>query len=324
MSTQCTCQPIGRSTFAFALCVVALATSTLGLIRNSGMQFGPTDVNSRARPTESVLDLGLSSGTKLVLNIGSNVDPILPRLPVDDICTFVIAFEPVVYERIPSHPALHVLPAAVSSFDGLSSMHLYNKNGASSSFSTPRKTGQRWNSGKRDQGIKVVPVLSMLTVMNSLDNYEVGFIKTDMQGFDFKAISSVKPESWKTTFKVPHMKTEVYLDNLSTYVGVSNDLCNDWLPYMKEAGYIFEGLSSPVDGYESQDALEITCLNRKRVTDIANETMKENDALWRHFAIPSANNLSLTYDYPLLKKDLDPDFFHSEEEYAKCYQRKPK
>jgi hypothetical protein len=87
----------------------------------------------------STVQLDLPSSAKFVLlNIGSNVDPVLP--PANDSCVVAIAFEPLVHASIPPAPRLFVVPAAVSDSASLSTMRLFDKNaGQSSSLLTASK-----------------------------------------------------------------------------------------------------------------------------------------------------------------------------------------
>lgn len=269
------------------------------------------DWDSSSTKSSRFLDLGLPNGTKILLNFGSNLDPIIPRPEDDDECTVTIAFEPIVHNAIPSHPAVYVVPIAVADYDGLAMMNVYNTDGVSSSLSTPVMTA-KWNRGKRATGPKVVPVLSVKTIMQTLVDKRVAFIKTDMQGFDFAAISSVSPETWKHKYQIPHLITEVYLESVKTYAGVSNDLCLDWLPFMKKAGYIFEGLTGNVQGYESQGSLEETCRQQASRGDVAGKKQRENgislleaNALWRHYSQPPTpiGDISTMYEYPVLGQE---------------------
>lgn len=102
-------------------------------------------------------------------------------------------------------------------------MHMYNKNGVSSSLTKPSYEGF-WN--KNGGSIKVVPTMSMRTILESLQLYAIDFIKTDMQGHDFSAISSAGDLLVKQGVK--RLMTEVYWGNVVTYQGIRNDLCKDW------------------------------------------------------------------------------------------------
>lgn len=84
----------------------------------------------------------------VVLNLGSNVDPLVPELfePLDRDHPFdlvwrgdsirTIAFEPVpsVVQRIEGKPWLHMVSAAVAGYSGVKPIHVYNVNAQSSSL----------------------------------------------------------------------------------------------------------------------------------------------------------------------------------------------
>jgi hypothetical protein len=188
------------------------------------------------------MKISLPYGTKkVIINIGSNIDPIVPR--EGDFSTHALAFEPIVSELIQPHPQLTVIPAAVSDASGLQTMRVYNERGVSSSLAKPAST-QHWNNvPKRDGVEKIVPILSFQDVLDSIPlDIEIAFIKTDMQGFDFKAVSSVGQAL--VSRGVKRLLTEVYLENTNTYEDVENDFCLHWIQYMSSVGYAIHQLGS--------------------------------------------------------------------------------
>jgi hypothetical protein len=82
-------------------------------------------------------EIRLADSVRTVLvNIGSNLEPLLP--PDNDPTVAAIAFEPIVHCNVSQlHPRLYVVPAAVSSEDGLATMEVLHVNGVSSSLSSP-------------------------------------------------------------------------------------------------------------------------------------------------------------------------------------------
>ena len=100
----------------------------------------------------------------VMLNVGSFVTPVLPE--GDD--TIAIAFEPVVGCEIPSHPNLYVVHTAVSANSSLATMQVYNR-GISSSLSTANPGW--WNTGKRHGGMRIVPTLSLATIIDSIPEH---------------------------------------------------------------------------------------------------------------------------------------------------------
>ena len=175
------------------------------------------------------------NASQVLLNLGCNLAPVLPHDTNED--AVVLCFEPIpsVVRRIPAHPRLSTIPAAVSSFDGVATMHTYAKNAQSSSLGARAKE-MDWNDdpARGDGDQFVVPVLSLRSVYASLAGVHVSYIKTDMQGADFTAISSLPVDVLRRT---PFLLTEVWLENVQSYVGFRNDFCRDWLPFMTAAGY---------------------------------------------------------------------------------------
>lgn len=171
-------------------------------------------------------------GTKsITLDIGTNSNPILPLKSAGP-CSKVLAFEPIVPETIPKHPQLVVIPAAVSNENSLSTMNVYNVGGVSSSLGKVNKDAA-WNSNENRGEPKVVPVLTMLDVLTAIpQDITIDMIDTDMQGFDFTAISSAMEEIKARGVK--YLKTEVYMNNINYgYQGAKNDLCEEWMYVVK-------------------------------------------------------------------------------------------
>ena len=101
---------------------------------------------------------------RVMLNVGSFTTPVLPE--GDD--TIAIAFEPIVGCEMKSHPNLYVVHTAVSANSSLATMQVYNR-GISSSLSTANPGW--WNTGKRHSGMKIVPTLSLATVIDSIPEH---------------------------------------------------------------------------------------------------------------------------------------------------------
>lgn len=232
----------------------------------------------------------LPAGTsKVIINIGSNLDPILPRSWENN--THSIAIEPVVGDLILSHPQLSVVKAAVDSSSGLATMHVYNDYGVSSSFSKA-SSRQFWNSDpERDGKSIIVPVISFQELLDSIpSNIEIAFIKTDMQGSDFRAVSSVGAYLRKRGVK--RLKTEVYLDNVRTYENSENDFCLHWIPYMTSIGYrLFQlGKETPREAMQH-------CSKRFPATN----GLSEYDAYWALTNLQEDDSHEM-YEYPLQVK----------------------
>ena len=274
-----------------------------------------TGGNSKAAESQALV-LELPPGTtSVILNIGSNIDPIIPH-PSDGPCAMAIAFEPIVPCQVPTHPQLQVVPAAIGSFHGLATMTVMNEVGVSSSLSKPATTS-KWNSDQNRDGKKIiVPVLPFQDILNSIPTkVRIDFIKTDMQGHDFAAVSSVGKSLLARG--VPRLLTEVYFDDVQTYVGVDNDFCRDWLPYMTSVGYELAYVSH----FSSSEEAKKHC---DEIAKTSNRTyvggLKEGDAYWRHpSAVSSEANDMSYYSYPVVQTGTD----FTAEEYATCFNSSP-
>ena len=197
----------------------------------------------------------------IVVNIGSNIDPVVS----DRADVASVAFEPIVPHLItaPHRQRLLIVPAAVSSSGGISQMHLYGRSGryvASASslstvgdvakeiFSFSYKNGSFPAAAKKkikmEGTMRTVPLVSMRAVMDAIPpGMQPLFLKTDMQGFDFQAIRSVGADL--TRFH--YVKNEVdYSGNIAyqTAASTRNDFCLDLLPHMTRLGFRFLQLAS--------------------------------------------------------------------------------
>eukprot|EP00557_Chaetoceros_sp_GSL56_P009591 CAMPEP_0176495046 /NCGR_PEP_ID=MMETSP0200_2-20121128/10440_1 /TAXON_ID=947934 /ORGANISM="Chaetoceros sp., Strain GSL56" /LENGTH=445 /DNA_ID=CAMNT_0017892883 /DNA_START=95 /DNA_END=1433 /DNA_ORIENTATION=+ len=285
-----------------------------------------------SRAVTPILDIGRKMKTPIILNIGSNLDPIVPR-PKDDPCTvaMAMAFEPIEGHQIPPHPALHVIHAAVSYDSGWSAMNLYNKDGRSSSLNQASHLAswsnqKRWN--KDSSKIKIVPTISFRTILESLQEYDLQLIMTDMQGHDFKTVSSVGNLLGKVG--VRRLVTEVYKDNISTYKDSNNDLCMNWLPHMTSIGYVFEGLTKMMgdketllDGYRNAEEVNETCAKSMKEHPVETVGVSEYNAYWRLNSEPTVGKegndgiLETYYLYGTHSPGHSGHVF-AEEEYKKC------
>lgn len=183
-------------------------------------------------------------------------------------------------------------------------MRMYNTGGMSSSLSAAAVDSAWTKTGAGGQ-IRIVPTVPMKTVMESLKNYNVEFIMTDMQGYDFAAVSSVH----LLDYGVKRIMTEVFLFDEHHYEGVDNDICWDWWLNMKQQGYIFEGLVPERQGYANQEELDKTCKEIQKQPRMRPPGSQWADALWRHPNTPAgtANDYEYRRGHTFL-----------EEEYVKC------
>jgi hypothetical protein len=272
--------------------------------------------------------------TSIILNIGANVDPILPPISAGP-CAISIVFEPLVYSQIEYHPQIFVIPAAVSSTRaGMATMYDYGTLSVSSSLSQAARAAP-WNNGKRGgQGggrAVIVPILKLSEVLEVIPRHlPISHILTDVQGHDFDLIRS--GIALIRARNVTTLKTEVFVDQKSSFDNAENDLCLHWLPLMTEHGYVLEKLHPPREKYGSHEEAVATC--REQLKDFYKnrngtiiKKMKEWDALWRLDTIKEP--LGVEY-YDQFKQYLPsghrgrsqmehlfPNF--TESEYAQCY-----
>jgi Methyltransferase FkbM domain len=240
-------------------------------------------------PTKSISQLDLPPGTtKVILNIGSNIDPILPRI-ADGPCAISIAFEPLVYSLIDYHPQLYVIPSAVTSdTTGVSTMYDYGRKSVSSSLLKAIRPA-KWNGGltgeKGGGRPRLVPILRLVDILDAIPSHlPISFLMTDVQGHDFELIQSAIQTIRRRGVRA--LQTEVFLDQMVTFQNATNDLCLHWMPLMTEHGYILESLFPPRENYASHQEAVRTCQNQLQ-DFYANrggkfvERMKEWDARWR-------------------------------------------
>ena len=181
-----------------------------------------------------------STATHALINIGCNTDPILP--PANDTSVVALCFEPMVFDKIPPTDRLFVVPVAVADEAGLTSMGFAGGTAQASSLAeigdkklydhlhADERKGKRVVPQKR-----VVPIMPMRVVLDSLrDDLTLWFLKTDMQGFDYRG--ALKPAGERLK-KIHYVNSETFLLGVSGYSGVSNDYCQDTLPLMLSLGF---------------------------------------------------------------------------------------
>ncbi|KAI2505335.1 hypothetical protein MHU86_9135 [Fragilaria crotonensis] len=221
--------------------------------------------------------------SEVFLNIGSNLDPILPPVDSGD-KGLTIAFEPIVGCKIKPHKQLMVVQAAVDATAGLSSMFVFNQDGLSSSLSKPAYQ-DFWNSdSNRDGHIQIVPIITLRQILHAIPlHIAIPYIKTDMQGHDFVAIAAAGESLFKRN--VDYLYTEVYVNNLSSYKGVNNDFCTTWWPHMQRVGYdlvFLEQLGQPrLDPKATTDFCAQQRLKGETTATATEVLMSEGNALWK-------------------------------------------
>lgn len=210
---------------------------------------------------------------RVIINIGSNLQPVLP--PAYDIHSVAIAYEPIVGHNITPSPNLFVVHAAVGGQASISMMRSYNRNGESSSLSTPSQRAA-WNQGANMGGMHIVPVLPMRLVLASLPPHiRVWYLKTDMQGYDFEALVGAGELLRE---RVHYIQTEVWLHNKQSYLGVYNDFCLHHLPYMRKQGFEIAMLQATT---VMRTAAQVDAFCAATRADVRSAGMSEGNAFWR-------------------------------------------
>jgi len=261
------------------------------------------------------------STKEIVINIGSNLDPILPAYSMGP-CAHSIAVEPIIGCEIVEHRQLSVIHAAVSDKAGVATMFKYNDGGQSSSFAKAAMNAN-WNTNKeRNDGKHViVPVITLSSFLNAIPStVKISFLKTDMQGFDYAAI---KEAGTRLVEKgVYHISSEVWYDDVYSY-DAANDFCRDWLPLMTELGYVlshFDGVGNR-GGIGNQPAnmekVEAQCQEQlkqfpERPTVEQRHGLSEGNAWWVH-----RNAIDVPFPDTPLNYQFDNNHF-TEEDYATC------
>mmetsp|Transcript_33838 Transcript_33838/g.66797 ORF Transcript_33838/g.66797 Transcript_33838/m.66797 type:complete len:332 (-) Transcript_33838:102-1097(-) len=310
--------------------IIVCTTSVFPIYYYKVLYSGLVDLNPashRHNPAPVPL-LDLVGVRSMVLHIGSNKDPIMPKEAAGP-CAIGIAFEPIVPHLIPEHPQIYVVPSAVveTSGGGMASMYTYNKNGVSSSLSKSSTTDEFWNNNARrkDGKQKFVPTLSLTTLLQSIPlKVEITFIKTDMQGHDFGALAA--GGAALVARGVRYIETETFWKDSYQYKEVHNDLCRDWLPLMAKLGYDYdftrrnEGYC-PKDQFGTVELAQQTCAKYIAEYPVRQQTNSDTkytcNVLWRLKGVASTGNTS-PYDHPTLGKKAPYTF--TAEEYSSCFK----
>lgn len=207
-----------------------------------------------ATPLSQYLPSPFPTVKEVVINIGSNTDPI--SSPNRGLC---LVFEPVVYEEAAATGRRNdaksggltiVIPGAVSDKSSTAIMYKYNRNGVSSSLSKP-KTTNHWNenAARGDGSMLVTPVFSLEDILDAIPReIPITHAKLDMQGYDFVAVSAV-PQA--KLVRVEDMETEVYTGTHVTYKDTTNSFCKQWLPHMTKMNMEVTRLTTAYQGAEN-------------------------------------------------------------------------
>ena len=205
--------------------------------------------------------------SRIIIDIGANLDPI--QSPGND--TLVLAIEPVVHAGVRRRPRLLVMPAAVSDSDGVAKMSVYlSRGGASRQEASFLSPALHINGVSKTGSQLPVPLLSASRMFASIPKeMSVVLLKTDAQNHDFSIVRA----TGDALRRVRRIKNEVDLKAgvAGGYVNQSNDICNDFMPYMSRRGFV---LTCLITGRHSQqivlarnpEHLEAFCSRRQRNT----------------------------------------------------------
>ena len=243
----------------------------------------------------------------LIFDIGSNTDPLVTSDTAGNPRNMAtVAFEPIVPHLIgdTSRPILrraldtgrlHIIPAAVSSADGISHMlRMGGRTGrnfaASSSLLAPAESGATWSKGAEST---LVPVMSLSKILartvprrQPQAQRDLVLLKTDLQGHDCEAVASVAPRALLR--RAHYVQMEVALYGVSSYTGARatdecarNQFCEGVLPLMTSAGFRLLALTTNART-RKQKLLAYS-------TSSAQEACKYPDGKLRSAALPALN-----------------------------------
>lgn len=245
---------------------------------------------------ERIPSSGVFSGIDdVILNLGSNIDPVVPQLFVPfhdtdpDILVWrsdtirTIAFEPVlsVVQAIEEKPWLHVVPAAVSSRAGIQEFNMYNINALSSSL---LESNVDFSVGAENAKM-ISPVVSLQSIIDMIPTaVDIAYLKTDMQGTDFQSVSSIG----RDLLRVKWIATEVWHHNRQSYKDARNDFCRDWMPYMSDLGYSVRAVGIDCDDVVRDGIADLYshCEQDKIDFPTPSPGLMECDILWARSDVP--------------------------------------
>lgn len=196
----------------------------------------------RMHHQESQTLLDLPGGTRSVkINIGPHYEP--PLLCEADghvACLyFDIQHDVVEWLRQKFEGNKNALPfwLGVSNYTGLTKFQVLGiegMSGASSSLSKPSHKAW-WNKDKSRSDY--TPVMTLADILVAVPpDVEVEEMLTDIQGHDFMAVKSAGEQ----LHRVKKLTAEVWVKG-NDYVGVDDNLFEDWLPYMTSMGFRLKG-----------------------------------------------------------------------------------
>ena len=182
---------------------------------------------------------------RVIINVGSNRQP--PDPTAEDLA--VIAVEPMLNTaiNIPSHQRRYVITAAISNTVGFANFFTYMYNGESSSLSEVKEEDKQkpeawWarddHREKDYPPVMFVPVLTLRLLLEAIHpDLDIVLLKTDMQGYDFTAVSA----AGDALLRVKQLYSEVNCHGFAYNPSAPlNDFDAVWAKYMEQKGYILD------------------------------------------------------------------------------------
>jgi len=144
------------------------------------------------------------------------------------------------------HPRLWVVTAAISDKAGFANFFTYNAHGASSSLTAMSDAakaradiGHFFSDALREKGyppVAFVPVLTLTQLLEAVPKrIQIIGLKTDMQGFDFLAVSAADRAALR---RVDQIISEVNCNGEAFNPDApANDFDKQWAPFMPTVGF---------------------------------------------------------------------------------------
>ena len=94
--------------------------------------------------------------------------------------------------------------------------------------------------GLDGHGHRMVRIIPLVAVLDAVPpSVRIELLKIDTQGHDFSTLEATPALALRG--RAAYLKTEVWLGR-QNYAGVRNDLCRDFLPYLRRVGYALQAV----------------------------------------------------------------------------------
>jgi hypothetical protein len=195
---------LSRNGLAISFVVGAVITSVAFVaVQRIRVQSVPNELLAGLPPIEFPPHI-----SRVWINVGSNVDPLTPP----DNQTAVVAVEPIptTAVKIPPHPNIYVVCAAISEKSGFAKLSIYNS-GVSASLGVAANKNVYWATEAFRGALPpfiIVPVLTLDQLLFAIPpEIPIDFVMTDMQSYDLIAAKSASLQSLR---RIRKYKAEVY------------------------------------------------------------------------------------------------------------------